>query len=188
MSGPTISDTDVILMVRRGKSDEFAKIMERYWPRVKGLIRKTIRSSEQIEDLCQETFLRAFNGLSQFDSTRQFGPWILKIAANVIGEYFRRTGKSVPLVPLDEELAHDAHLPEEIAVGRALIDHYLDRLPWNLRLLLILRHGLMLNYEEIAEILDEPVGTVKSNLFRTRAMLNARRERAENLNQAKEER
>lgn len=178
-----ISDADIISTVCSGKTDEFALILKRYWPGVKGLIRKTINSPEQIEDLCQETFLRAFNSLGKFDLTRKFGPWVYKIAINVVGEYFRREAKNVSWAPLDDRLADKNPSPENRVIGRSLIDHFLEGLPWQHRLLLILKHGLMLNYEEIAEILDEPVGSVKCNLFRIRKMLQTAKKKYESQHQ-----
>ncbi|HOY66351.1 MAG TPA: RNA polymerase sigma factor [Candidatus Ozemobacteraceae bacterium] len=165
-------DRDLIIQVREGRTEAFRPLVERYWVRVRGIARRMLRDEPTIEDICQETFLKAFEKLHQFDANREFAPWLLRIAVNLIGEHYRRLGRSLRLVPLDDE-ALPAALPEpgECAVNRVTIDRCIEGLPPGYRLLFVLRHGLMLSYEEIALLLDEPVGTVKVGLFRAREQL-----------------
>ncbi|RCK79738.1 MAG: RNA polymerase sigma factor SigW [Candidatus Ozemobacter sibiricus] len=167
------TEAELIRQVRAGRREAFRPLVERYWPRVKSLARRILRGPELVEDICQETFLRAYEKLETFDLTRDFGPWIARIAVNLIGEHFRRHGQKWQLVPLDERLFQPGleDEPSDTIVGRVLLDDCLMRLPLALRLVFILRHGLMFRYEEIAQILEEPVGTIKVHLFRAREML-----------------
>lgn len=149
-------------------------IVERYWPKVRSLIRRTLSNRETVEDLCQETFIKAFEKIDQFDTTRNFCPWLLKIGVNLVGEHFRRSGNKLQLVSWEETT--DISIlagPGERVSDRMLIDEYLEKLPVFLRILFVLKHGLMLSYEEMAQVLDEPVGSIKGNLNRARACLKS---------------
>lgn len=165
-------DGDLIRLVRSGQREAFRPLVERYWDRVKGLSRRVVKSPELVEDICQETFLRAFEKIASFDLNREFAPWITKIAINLIGEHFRKAGQRLQLVPLDERLfSHGSPEPSEEVMGRLLLDECLDRLPVTYRIIFVLRHGMMFSYEEIAQILEEPLGTIKVTLFRARELL-----------------
>ncbi|HNW34005.1 MAG TPA: RNA polymerase sigma factor [Candidatus Ozemobacteraceae bacterium] len=165
-------DRDLILQVREGHTDSFRPLVERYWVRVKGLARKMVRDDSTVEDICQETFLKAFEKLGQFDANREFAPWLLRIAVNLIGEHYRRLGRSLKLVPLDDAaVPSGAPGPGDEVMSRLLFDQCLEGLPPGYRMLFALRHGLMLSYEEISQLLDEPLGTVKVGLFRARELL-----------------
>lgn len=165
-------EAELIRQVRAGRRESFRPLVERHWPRIKGLARRILRSPDLVEDICQETFLRAFEKLASFDNTREFAPWLAKIAVNLIGEHFRKGGQRLQLVPLDERVFPRA-VPEpgEEVIGRMLLDDCLERLPVAFRIVFVLRHGLMFSYEEIAQVLDEPLGTVKVSLFRAREIL-----------------
>lgn len=165
-------DCELIRQVRAGRREAFRPLVEKYWERVKGLARRVVKSPELVEDICQETFLRAFEKIASFDLNREFAPWIAKIAINLVGEHFRKAGQRLQLVPLDERMfSHGSPEPCEEVMGRMLVDQCLERLPIPYRIIFILRHGMMFSYEEIAQVLDEPLGTIKVNLFRAREIL-----------------
>jgi len=170
--GSKEKDSELILMVRQGRREAFAPIVERYWGRVKSMIRRIIKNQELVEDLCQETFIRAYEKIDQFDLTREFSPWIMKIAYNLVGEHFRKTGQKFQLVPIDEaDLVSNQPGPSDQVLGRMLMDECLERLPLFYRIMFALRHGMMFSYEEISQILEEPIGTIKVNIFRARELL-----------------
>lgn len=171
----SVSDAELIRQVLAGRRDAFRPIVERYWPQVKNIARRVLQRPELVDDICQETFLRAYEKLDTFDTSREFGPWIVRIAVNLIGEHYRQNGQKLQFVPLDERLFQSETIsePGEAVVGRILLDDCLDRLPLALRIVFILRHGLMFSYEEIAQILEEPIGTIKVHLFRARELLKA---------------
>lgn len=167
------TDRDLITMTRKGRVEAFQPLVERHWFRVACLVRKSVRDPQTVEDLCQETFLRAFEKLGQFDVSRPFAPWLLKIAYHYVCEFFRRRGRELSFVPLDEGVVRQAldQEPSRQVLDRAALDECLDALPPSFRIAFVLRHGLMLSYEEMAGILDEPLGTVKITLFRARKLL-----------------
>ncbi len=173
MSGlPRERENELILMVRKGRREAFRPIVERYWARVKCLIRKVVRNPELVEDLCQETFLRVYEKLDQFDTSRDLGPWVMKIAFNLVGEHFRKAGERLTLVPLEEnDLESSRPGPSEQVLGRLLMDECLEKLPVLYKLIFALRHGMMFSYEEISVILEEPLGTIKVHLHRARDIL-----------------
>lgn len=165
-------ELELIQQVRQGRQEAFRPLVERYWSRVQCLLRRMGRTGERNEDLCQEVFLRAFDRLESFDQTRRFGPWLMKIAWNLTCETIRSEGRRVSFHPLDDDLFPDRQRePGEQAVDRVTIDECLERLPIGARVLFLLRHGMQLSYEEMALVLDEPIGTVKGQLFRIREQM-----------------
>ena len=165
-------DSDLIRLVKGGRREAFRPLVERYWARIKSLARRVVKIPELVEDICQETFLRAFEKIASFDLNREFAPWISKIAINLIGEHFRKAGQRLLLVPLDERLFSNSFPgPSEEVMGRMFVVECLERLPVGYRITFVLRHGMMFSYEEIAQVLDEPIGTVKVNLYRSRELI-----------------
>jgi RNA polymerase sigma-70 factor (ECF subfamily) len=131
-----------------------------------------LRNSDLAADICQEAFARAFEKLDQFDVDREFGPWLMKIAVNLVREHFRKLGQGMSLTPIDEQLMTSPFPePGDQVVGRMILDECLEQLPLVYRIMFALRHGVRFSYEEIAQILDEPLGTVKVNLYRARELL-----------------
>jgi len=165
-------ELELIQQVRQGRRESFRPLVERYWSRVQCLLRRMGRNGDRNEDLCQEVFLRAFDRLESFDLTRRFGPWLMKIAWNLTCETIRSEGRRVRFHPLEDDLFPDRRQePGEQAVDRVTIDECLERLPIGARVLFLLRHGMQLSYEEIALVLDEPIGTVKGQLHRIREQM-----------------
>jgi RNA polymerase sigma-70 factor (ECF subfamily) len=132
------------------------------------------------EDLTQETFIRAFERLGMFEDERPFGPWIRRVAANLCLN--RLNLKVTPHVELDEEFElPEAHLPgpESLLVAKeraSAVRAALLALPAHYRAVLELRHFQDLEYEEMAKLLQLPMNTVKSHLFRARKLLAERLE------------
>ncbi len=171
--GPNgLTDSEVILMVRRGQKDAFRTIIERYWTKIHNLIRRSLSDSFLVEDLCQETFLKAFDKIDQFDESRSFTPWLCKIALNLLTEHFRRAGTKLQFLSFDgRELQGTTPCPSEKVEGKIRLDEFLNALPISLRIVFILKHGLMMSCEDISHVFDEPVGTIKGNLYRAREIL-----------------
>ncbi|MBF0543110.1 MAG: sigma-70 family RNA polymerase sigma factor [Candidatus Riflebacteria bacterium] len=165
-------ESDLIVQARKGRKEAFEPIVEKYWPQVHSVIRRSCRSQATCDDLCQETFLKAFNYLSQFDTNRPFAPWIMKIAVNTLSEHMRKETKNQETLNLDEGLLVKAlgNISDNV-VSRMTVDALLEKLPLSYRIVFLLRHGAQLSYEEISMILDEPAGTIKTNIFRAREML-----------------
>jgi RNA polymerase sigma-70 factor (ECF subfamily) len=148
-----------------------------------------VRVREDAEDLTQETFVRMFRALDRYDPARPFPAWLLTIAAHVSIDHLRRRRvKTVSLFrsePGTEEerpvdIEDPGPGPEELAERREqerAADALVGALPEHYRIVVVLRHQQGLSYEEIAEALRLPLGTVKARIHRARALLQQRLER-----------
>jgi len=172
------------LLVRealKGKERGFQKLLEKYRGPVYSLILRMVRNEEDAEDLAHEAFLRAFRSLFQFNPEYSFKSWILKIATNHAIDFLRR--KDPPLLSLEDLpqegsfIAVETKTPEtELGEKEReeLLEEAIASLPLSLRMPLLLRHREGLTYEEIQEILNLPLGTVKTRIHRAREMLGKR--------------
>ena len=153
--------------------------MRRYQARIFNFARTLTANDADAEDVTQETFIRAFRGIGRFRGDARFGHWLYRIAANAARSHLRRRAR---LAPLWDRRVEAGDVPHGHAVGRAdgveealvrrdVLDRALAALPDTLREVLVLRDVEGLEYRAIAQILDIPVGTVMSRLFRARQRL-----------------
>ncbi len=181
-SGPK-SDEALAVEAKRGSEEAFRELVERFHRPVYALIVRIVRQPELAEDLSQETFLKAWKALARFDPERRFSSWIFKIAHNSALDELRRGG--LETVSLDAPFAGDdepPELPADLAAenpllrtlaresGR-LLERAISRLRPAYRGILLLRFAQEMSYDEIAEVLGLPLGTVKIHIFRARAEL-----------------
>lgn len=184
---PVADLTDEQLFQRYTDGDErgFRILMERYEPRIQGFLRKRLNDEERVEDLTQDTFLRIHRARESYDPGRKFSTWIHTIANNLLKNEFRnrsrrretvfselrpdngRSGSAVR--PVEFESA-DADPEQETYRSelREAIDTAIGRMDEHHRLPFVMREVEDLSYEEIAEVIGIPVGTVKSRLNRAR--------------------
>ena len=171
----------VVLLVRQAQAGDqtaYAGLFERYQRSIFNVMYQLVRDREDAADLTQETFVRAFRHLSRLQAPEAFGTWLRRIAVNIGRDHLKR--RRLPTEPLttltggeravespDESLDRVAIRRELVATIRTAI----ARLPEDHRLVVILHHLDGLPVAEIAEVLDIPVGTVKSRLARARAAL-----------------
>lgn len=174
------SDEALAVAAREGSEEAFRVLVERFERPIFGLLLRIVRRPELAEDLAQETFLKAHRALARFDANRKFSSWLFKIAHNAALDALRRS-RQEPLLSLDttgEEgesppAAADpaAENPFDRLAGRDLgraLDDALRSLKPQYREILLLRFGEELSYDELSEVLDLPLGTVKIHLFRAR--------------------
>lgn len=181
------SDKQLVGMCRRGNERAARELVNRFQRPVFSIIYRMVRDREKAEDLAQETFVRTFNNLDRYDRSYKFSSWLFKIAYNLTVDHLRRKviktisihgspdavtadqqeATSVTLESTEE--APDARLESleladqlELAIGK-LREEY--------RTVIILRHVEGRAYEEIAEIMGIPLGTVKTYIFRARRQL-----------------
>jgi RNA polymerase sigma-70 factor (ECF subfamily) len=175
------SDEELLTRFRRGQQDAFALLVRRYERELYGYLRRYTNNASLAEDVFQNTFLQVYLKCSQYDDARAFRHWLYAIATNQAIDAMRRNGRH-QAVSLDEPRAEpgDGELarlldmlqsrgpsPVEAASAgerREQVRAGVDRLPEFLRQVLILAYYQGLKYREIADILDIPVGTVKSRL------------------------
>lgn len=165
-----------------GDSEAFREIVVRYESRVMNTVYRMIRDRETARDLAQEVFVKAYTKLSTFDPRYSFKVWILRIATYHTIDYLRRRRPEYPVsrhpdddrpTPIDR--AHSrAPSPDEMVWRREQADivaRAVETLDPKLRAVVILRHYEDLNYDEIADALEIPMGTVKNRLYRAREKL-----------------
>lgn len=171
------SDQELVKMTLKGNKNSFDEIVLRYSTKVYSLILRMLRDPTLAEDLTQDTFLRAYRSLDKYNPVYPFNNWILKIASNLCIDNIRKS-KNVAFSDSDTELSlvqqnvfvdpQEAILDKEASqeLARAL-----TILPAKYRLVILLRYLEGLKYEEIATVLEEPLGTIKTKLYRARGLL-----------------
>lgn len=177
---PDIDDIDLVEAALQGSQDAYREIVERYQRPVFGLIRRMVRDQGTAEDLAQEVFVKAFRALASFDRSRKFSSWLFKIAHNTgIDQLRKRQLDTVALETTDSEepnlsavLADTKVESPETRVHRGDIADALEAALSTLRIeyreVVLLRFQEGLAYEEIAQVTELPLGTVKTHLFRAR--------------------
>jgi RNA polymerase sigma-70 factor (ECF subfamily) len=174
-------DFRLVQEVLDGNQLSFQLLVERYQERIFGLIRHYTRSAAEIEDIAQDTFLKAFRKLASFQRQSSFSTWLHRIAVNTALDFLKRAGRNPVQAVEDPELVRDPEpgpgspglcAPdsqmerEEIA---EITHRVLDELPEIFRTVLVLREFQGAAYQEMADILGISIGTVESRLFRARA-------------------
>jgi RNA polymerase sigma-70 factor (ECF subfamily) len=161
-------------------------MVDRYQRQVYSLALRMVRQAQDAEDLTQETFVRMFGALDRYDPTRPFPAWLFTIASRLCIDHLRRRRlKPVSLyrreAGSEEERMIDIEdtglKPDEVsthAEEERRTRELIDGLPPHYRIVVLLRHQQDLSYEEIAEALELPLGTVKARIHRARALLRHR--------------
>jgi RNA polymerase sigma-70 factor (ECF subfamily) len=182
-----VDDQELVARALAGDESAYAELLERFRRPVFSLIYRMIGDRELAEDLAQESFVKAFNNLDSYNPGYRFSSWLFKIANNHAIDHLRRARLHTVSIhgspqALDAEReeetrivleAHDESPEEEILALElgGQIERAIARLRPDYRAAVILRHIENRPYEEIAEIMDVPIGTVKTFLHRARAEL-----------------
>jgi RNA polymerase sigma-70 factor (ECF subfamily) len=179
------ADEELVFRIRAGEEDLFEVLVRRYQSRVLAHVARMVGSRDDALDLSQEIFLKVFGALDRYNPAYKFSTWVFRIAGNAAIDHLRkRRPRTVPLEVQDadgrmssfEYKSHDLDPYAELrnvergsAIARAIA-----ALPAEFRELITLRHFGGLSYEQIAEVKQMPLGTVKNKLFRARAVLKDR--------------
>jgi RNA polymerase sigma-70 factor (ECF subfamily) len=178
------NDSDLINRAKSGDSKSYDKLLKKYKNSVYSLVLRMVRNSQEAEDLTQEAFIKAFNSLASFNEEYAFSTWLYKIATNNCIDFFRKRKLQTysldkPIQYKDSEIQHDIPDPDlnpeksiMASERNKLIKEAINKLPEKYHRAIVLRHSEEKSYEEIAEILGLPLGTVKARIFRAREMLN----------------
>lgn len=167
-------EKEIILRAQMGSAADFGRIMNIYSPRIYNAAYGFLRNVDDARDVCQDVFIRAYRSLDRFNPDRPLYPWLHRITRNLCinrSHQKVREGVSLPeqdILPAKERTPEHQLLrkQQEIAVREAV-----DRLPEKHREIVILKHFQDCSYEEIAEILEIPIGTVMSRLYHARLNL-----------------
>lgn len=170
-------DIAVVRAVLGGDRNAFRRLVEKYQPAVRALARRTTRAGDDLQDLVQDVFVRAYTHLSQFSGTGRFYSWLMRITWTTA---LNRTRRHDPEIPTDPDVlariwrGARTTQPEQVA-ERSMIWQTLweaiQSLPGHLALAVELFFVLGLPYREIAEITDVSVNTLKSHVYRARRAL-----------------
>jgi RNA polymerase sigma-70 factor (ECF subfamily) len=175
-------ESSLIDRCRRRDMDAFGKLVDAYQNRVFGFVRRMINNGEDAADVTQDVFIRAFQSFDRFDGRSSLRTWLFRIAYNLCIDRARRSDRRVSEVALLEpgeegetmEVADMRWQPEQIALDDELmgvVEEGILNMSEKLRSVLLLHDKEEMAYEEIANLLDVPIGTVKSRLFLARAHL-----------------
>ncbi|MDX2246735.1 MAG: sigma-70 family RNA polymerase sigma factor [Bacteroidia bacterium] len=185
VSKNTQEDRDLVAAAKRGEPNAFETLLKKYRKSVYYMLLKMVKNPDDAEDLTQEAFAKAFNSIDKFDSKFAFSTWLFRIATNNCIDYIRK--KRVQTVSFDAPVEGDDGSsmrfdvktedldPNESMLKdqrRRYLNMAIERLPEKYRMLVELRYFQELSYEEVAEELQIPLGTVKAQLFRARELLN----------------
>jgi RNA polymerase sigma-70 factor (ECF subfamily) len=173
-------DAQLVTASKNGDQDAFSLLVQRYQRRVFNLVFRMLQNYEEASEITQEAFLAAWQGLRSFRGEARFSTWLYRIAYNCALKQLelRKRDQALnqalqseqALEPADE--GHAAHLA--ILDNQEMVQEQLSQLPPKYRIVLILRHLQDMTYEEMAEVLVMPVGTIKTHLFRARNLLKER--------------
>ena len=189
---PSAQDTDQMLVARTVAGDQraYELLVLKYQRRIERLIGRMVRDVDLVEDIAQETFIRAYRALGQFRGEAQFYTWLYRIAVNtakkalvdlkrdpLVSESALRGGDDEDETSSVENELTSAETPETVLAAKeiaARVNSAMEALPEELRQAVTLREIEGLSYEEIAEVMNCPIGTVRSRIFRAREAISAK--------------
>ncbi len=177
-------DMRLIKQALGGKQYAYERLVKKYSGYTRNLIFRMITNREDVEDLTQEAFIKAFNSLDKFDSQFAFSTWLYKIATNNCIDYIRK--RKLNTYSIDKDISTDDddmkfeipdsnYLPDKDIIDderKKIIAKAIDKLPLRYKKVILMRHKDDMEYEEIAKKLKLPIGTVKAHIFRGRELLN----------------
>ena len=177
------TDQRLVEAVLAGKQHEFAELVSRYQRPIVNYVHRMLGNYDDAVDLSQDVFLKAYSALGSYRPQYPFPAWLFRIARNAAIDTMRR--RRLSTVPLDKpvetaegsvgrEFAGSEPGPEHLLLEEELtgqVEEAVARLPEKYREPLVLRHASEMSYEEIADALELPLGTVKTRIFRAREAL-----------------
>ena len=187
-SVPTVSEKDIdqqlVLRVQKGDKRAFDLLVGKYQHKIMSVISRYIRNPDEVQDVAQDTFVRAWRALPRFRGDSAFFTWLYRIAINTAKNQLVAKSRRPPDTDVDIDDAQflesaeglrDADTPLGHALSaeiEATVKSALAALPADMRQAITLREFEGLSYEEIAEAMDCPVGTVRSRIFRAREAID----------------
>ncbi|WP_311418913.1 RNA polymerase sigma factor RpoE [Haemophilus parahaemolyticus] len=180
-----ITDQELVEKAQQGDKKAFNLLVVRYQNRVAGLLTRYV-SRDDIPDIVQESFIKAYRSLASFRGESAFYTWLYRIAVNTAKNHLTALGRRPPKEDILAEDAEsydagtqlrEADTPEHLVLSNELtrvVFETIENLPEELKMAITLREIEGLSYEEIAEVMSCPVGTVRSRIFRAREAIDAK--------------
>ncbi len=185
--GEREADRILVERVQNGDKQAFGLLVSKYQRKLVRLLARMIRDPAEVEDIAQETFIRAYRAIPRFRNDSAFYTWLYRIGVNTAKNWLVSNGRKAPTSTaldneeaegIDEaELLRDTDTPERLLMSKQIantVNGALNALPEDLRTAVTLREIEGLSYEEIAEVMDCPIGTVRSRIFRAREAIAAK--------------
>ena len=175
------SDAELIVKAISGREEGFEELVRRYQRPIVGYIYRMLGDYDASLDVSQEVFIKVYKSLDKYSSEYKFSTWLYRIAHNATIDHIRRNSQNLQSLETESEdgayqmqLESSAPTPEQNQERRewkSEIESVVKCLPSTYRELILLRHTQELSYDEIAEVTNLPLGTVKNRLFRAREMM-----------------
>jgi RNA polymerase sigma-70 factor (ECF subfamily) len=174
-------DQKLVERVQRGEKAAFDLLVSKYQRKIFRLLSRLIRDPAEVEDVAQEAFVKAYRALPNFRAESAFYTWLYRIAINTAKNHLVSQGRRAPTTTDadiedaetfdDGEHLRDLNTPDSMLLSKQVaeaVNRAIDQLPEDLRTAIVLREIEGLSYEEIAETMNCPIGTVRSRIFRAR--------------------
>jgi RNA polymerase sigma-70 factor (ECF subfamily) len=168
------SETELVIRAQSGEQGAFCELVEPYRGHLKGMALRILRDQEDASDAVQESLIKAFRAIAKFEAGRPILPWLARICNNCCVDIIRqRKGSSENIDKYEFALTSGVDIEDsaEVAMEGELVRESIMRLPARYREIVMMRHFRQMEVNEIAAVMHRPEGTVKSWLFRARAML-----------------
>ncbi|MEM0953994.1 MAG: RNA polymerase sigma factor RpoE [Pseudomonadota bacterium] len=178
------TDQQLVERVQAGDKRAFDLLVMKYQAKILALVSRYVKDSHEVQDVTQEAFIKAYRALPRFRGDSAFYTWLYRIAINTAKNHLVSRGRRPPGSDVEiEDAEHfesggdlrDLENPENQLFGeelKAVVDRAITELPDDLRAAVTLREFDGLSYEDIADIMDCPVGTVRSRIFRAREAID----------------
>lgn len=179
-----VTDKQLVARVKKGDSRAFDMLVLKYQHRIMGLISRYVHDADEVQDVAQEAFIKAYKALPRFRGDSAFYTWMYRIAINTAKNHLVSRSRRPPGTDVELEDAEyyegggalrELENPENALFGNELkdvVEAAIGNLPDDLRTAVTLREFDGLSYEDIADIMDCPVGTVRSRIFRAREAID----------------
>ena len=179
-----MSDAEVVNNAKTGEPRAFEVLGHKYQQRLFALISRYVRDQDEVQDVAQEAFIKAWRALPRFRGDSAFYTWLYRIAVNTAKNHLVSASRRPPGSDLDAaeaeqyagaEMLHEIGTPESLVLSEELeevIHAAINELPQELKTAVTLREFEGLSYEDIAVVMECPVGTVRSRIFRAREAID----------------